>query len=107
MFQAGIFGTGLASCLSYLILINNAQLLNVWSAFASLAFEIRFCIAVVLIAIVYFGGAMYVISPDDLTDSSCYTVGYPASCDAKVGFEIPFLLIPDDDKTFFEQMFER
>jgi len=61
------------------------------------------CLAVVAIAMTYFGGAMYVAAPERSDDAAgTATLSTPASCDCVVGFDVPAVL-PENDKEFFEQ----
>lgn len=121
-FQALLFGTSFASSLGYLIVIDEPQLKHTWNAFILLSFEIRLAIFVLLVTIVYFGGAMYIASPTSSTSSTTiiddydgvdfnskvisYVYSTPASIDNVVGFDVPMKL-PDDDTKFFEDMLDK
>jgi len=112
-FQALLFGASFAGSLGYLIVKDEQQLKHAWDAFILLSFEIRLAIFVLLVSIVYFGGAMYIASPtttttDDDYDSKVisYIYSTPASIDNVVGFDIPMKL-PEDDTKFFENMLDK
>ena len=112
-FQALLFGASFAGSLGYLIVKDEQQLKHTWDAFILLSFEIRLAIFVLLVTIVYFGGAMYIASPTTTTtvddyDSKVisYIYSTPASIDNVVGFDIPMKL-PEDDTKFFENMLDK
>ena len=112
-FQALLFGASFAGSLGYLIVKDEQQLKHTWDAFILLSFEIRLAIFVLLVTLVYFGGAMYIASPttttiDDDYDSKVisYIYSTPASIDNVVGFDIPMKL-PEDDTKFFENMLDK
>ena len=112
-FQALLFGASFAGSLGYLIVKEEQQLKHTWDAFILLSFEIRLAIFVLLVTIVYFGGAMYIASPTTTTtvddyDSKVisYIYSTPASIDNVVGFDIPMKL-PEDDTKFFENMLDK
>lgn len=112
-FQALLFGASFAGSLGYLIVKDEQQLKHTWDAFILLSFEIRLAIFVLLVSIVYFGGAMYIASPTTTTtvddyDSKVisYIYSTPASIDNVVGFDIPMKL-PEDDTKFFENMLDK
>ena len=112
-FQALLFGASFAGSLGYLIVKDEQQLKHAWDAFILLSFEIRLAIFVLLVTLVYFGGAMYIASPtttttDDDYDSKVisYIHSTPASIDNVVGFDIPMKL-PEDDTKFFENMLDK
>ena len=112
-FQALLFGASFAGSLGYLILKEEQQLKHTWDAFILLSFEIRLAIFVLIVTIVYFGGAMYIASPTTTTtvddyDSKVisYIYSTPASIDNVVGFDIPMKL-PEDDTKFFENMLDK
>lgn len=113
-FQALLFGASFAGSLGYLIVKDESQLKHTWDAFVLLSFEIRLAIFVLLVTIVYFGGAMYIASPTttiasiDDYDSKIisYIYSTPASIDNVVGFDVPMKLAEDDTK-FFENMLDK
>jgi hypothetical protein len=115
-FQALLFGASFAGSVGYLIVKDEPQLKHAWDAFILLSFEIRLAIFVLLVTIVYFGGAMYISSPTttiitttiDDYDSKVisYIYSTPASIDNVVGFDIPMKL-PEDDTKFFENMLDK
>ena len=113
-FQALLFGASFAGSLGYLIVKDEQQLKHTWDAFILLSFEIRLAIFVLLVTLVYFGGAMYIASPTTTTtavdeyDSKVisYIYSTPASIDNVVGFDIPMKL-PEDDTKFFENMLDK
>ena len=106
MFQAAMFSAGLAASISYLITNNSKELRAFWIAFKQLSPETQFCLAIIVIATTFFGGAMYIAPVESSDNSTCKTgadryLMTPASCDTIVGFDIPSNLA-QDDKVFFE-----
>jgi hypothetical protein len=118
LFQAALFGAALAGSLAYLVANHDTNLLAFWDQFVALKIETRFCLSVIVIGVVYFGGAMYVASPDELEapavtaskeNGASVTAGLlltPASCDQSVTFEVP-ADAPAEDSVFFEQMLDK
>lgn len=114
--QATLFGAALAGGLSYLILHQDPQLLSAWDRFITLTIETRFCLSLVLVGLVYFGGAMYIASPEDAdakegvpaeaSHAGLSLYRTPACVDTSVTFEVPHSL-PADDKVFFEEMLDK
>ena len=113
--QAALFAAALAGGLSYLIVHQDANLVSAWELFIKLSIETRFSLSLVLVGIVYFGGAMYLAPPEDAgkdgvpseastNAQSVYRT--PASVDRAVTFEVP-LSLPADDKVFFEEMLDK
>lgn len=116
--QFAIFGVGFAVSvvvlLGYLSSDKGSALKNAFSEFGKVPNEVRFCVTIVLIAAVYFGGGMYIAAPDSLdneekpakastsasTASAADIFKTPASIDNEVGFEVPAHL-PEKDFDFF------
>lgn len=106
-FQVFCLGSGFAACLSYLIFYNDAKLALVWKYFIQLTHETRFCLSIILIVAVYFGGAMYIAPADEPDkDVTKNILSTPASCDQQIGFRIP-TNVPEDDTQFFVLMFDQ
>lgn len=113
--QAALFAAALAGGLSYLIVHQDANLVSAWELFIKLSIETRFSLSLVLVGIVYFGGAMYLAPPEDAgkdgvpSEASTNALSVyrtPASVDRAVTFEVP-LSLPADDKVFFEEMLDK
>ena len=104
VFQTIIFGGALMGSIFYLVVTNPNELSTFWSKFIELNLETRFCLAVIFISSTYFGGAMYLAPPENL--SSSFDAATPASCDTSIDFDVP-TTVPEDDKELFELMFER
>lgn len=110
--QIVLFGAALAGGLSYLIVNQDPQLVAAWELFVKLTVETRFSLSLVLVGVVYFGGAMYLASPDDsdgkeFIPSEANPVALsvydtPASVDNETTFKVP-LSLSSDDKIFFEE----
>ncbi|KAJ1414630.1 isoprenoid synthase domain-containing protein [Ochromonadaceae sp. CCMP2298] len=105
IFQATVFSAGIAGGIAYL-LQDTQGLAEAWAALLSLSTQSRFCLSLVLIGTVYFGGAMYLASPDADLGLGAEADGFPATCDASTSFDVP-AVIPADDKLFFEEMFDQ
>lgn len=105
--QSSVFGFGLAVSVVYLFAYSGDGLSKFWESFVALTPEVRFVLAIVMISVTYFGGAMYVASPEKSHESKKVEVlsSFPASCDKCVSFDVP-LVIPSDDKIFFEEFLE-
>ena len=118
-----MFGAGLAGSLTYLIGKNDPQLQAVWTNFITLSVETRFCLSLLLVSVVYFGGAMYVATAEEeqgflknapvVGDAankdevdSVTNWSTPASCDKDVTFEVP-AVISEDDTTLFNDIFTK
>jgi hypothetical protein len=93
------------------------NLIAAWNTFVRLSVETRFCLSLVLVGVVYFGGAMYIAAPEETeaaakvaevaSPASAENVfATPASVDTSVTFEVPATL-PADDKVFFEEMLDK
>lgn len=114
--QAALFAAALAGGLSYLIVHQDPNLTAAWGLFIKLSVETRFSLSLVLVGVVYFGGAMYLAPPEDaekesVIPSEAATTALsvfrtPASIDTSVTFEVPVSL-PADDKVFFEEMLDK
>jgi hypothetical protein len=109
IFQSSIFGFLLSASVVYLFAHNGDDLKHFWISFAALTPEVRFVVAIIMISVTYFGGAMYVASPERSAaprkEEEQNVSSYPASCDKVVSFDVP-LVIPNDDKVFFEEFLE-
>lgn len=116
-FQATVFAAILAASLTYMIGHQDPELMSLWERFIALTFETKFCLSLVIVGSVYFGGAMYLAAPQDAEDSDNTTVTKvapnpakifrtPASIDTAVTFHVPATL-PVDDKVFFEEMLDK
>jgi hypothetical protein len=104
VFQSSVFGFGLSASVIYLFAHNGEELTKFWESFVALTPEVRFVVAIIMISVTYFGGAMYVASPERTRGPKIgenKLSSYPASCDKCVSFDVP-LVIPIDDKVFFE-----
>jgi hypothetical protein len=64
-FQAFFFLSGLACSFAYLLLKQD-QMLQFFSAFSKLSDDLRLALSIAVIAMAYFGGAMYVGGPVNL-----------------------------------------
>lgn len=116
-FQATLFAATVAAGLSYMIAHEDPKLQAAWATFVALSVETRFCLSLVLVGAVYFGGCMYIAAPDE-TDAGAVKVlkvspknarelfRTPASVDTAVTFDVPATL-PADDKVFFEEMLDK
>ncbi len=114
--QAALFAAALAGGLSYLIIHQDPHLISAWDLFIKLSVETRFSLSLVLVGIVYFGGAMYLAPPEDAekdgvvpseaATSALSVYRTPACVDKSVTFEVP-LSLPADDKVFFEEMLDK
>lgn len=107
IFQSSVFGFGLSASVVYLFTHNGNDLKQFWVSFVALTPEVRFVVAIIMISVTYFGGAMYVASPERSRPKKIEqnALSYPASCDKCVSFDVP-LVIPNDDKIFFEEFLE-
>lgn len=115
LFQATLFGAVVAAGLSYLISNQDPQLINAWNLFITLTIETRFCLSLVMVGLVYFGGAMYISAPEDAEPhhtaaaSPVNAVQFfrtPASVDNDTTFKVPEEL-PEQDHEFFENMLDK
>lgn len=103
-FQMLFFGSALSGGLIYLIL-NRDDMHLLFSAFAKLTPVNRFFISVVAVATTYFGGAMYIATPEtERGSNSSVDLATPASSDSAVGFVVPST-ISNNDKEFFDATF--
>lgn len=113
--QATLFAATIAVGLGYLITHQDPFLSVAWNGFLVLSKETKFCISLVLVGAIYFGGAMYIAAPDE-TDGvpahgaaeagDLHVYRTPASVDTSVTFEVPETL-DEDDKVFFENMLDK
>jgi hypothetical protein len=84
------------------------ELASLVAAFKGIPEETRFVLSVVIIAISYFGGSLFLGKGESESSgsSSATSNATPASCDYVTTFEVPAML-PADDKVMFEEAFER
>ncbi len=101
-----MFGLGLTGSVSFILANNGDELKLFWSSFISLNQETKFCLATISIVAAYFGGALYVASPDKPDPVVAVSLATPASCDTCVSFDVPSV-IPVDDKEFFDQFLDK
>jgi hypothetical protein len=117
LFQSTLFATVVAAGLAYVISNQDPNLIAAWTMFVRLSVETRFCLSLVLVGVVYFGGAMYIAAPEETeavanvaeaanTTSAVDVFATPASVDTSVTFDVPATL-PADDKVFFEEMLDK
>lgn len=104
IFSVLVFGAGLAASLTFLMTQSSATLSVFWTAFTELDDITKFAISVVVICSSYFGGAMYLATPENRSGSA--GLATPASCDTITNFEIPENL-PEDDNLFFEGFLDK
>lgn len=112
LLQAACFSAGACFAVTYLTSAagESGQLQSAWGEFKALGGQAKFCLSLLVVALVYFGGAMYIASPDMIgegdasSSSAASATQMPASCDNQIGFVVPDTL-PADDKEFFQQRF--
>ncbi len=117
LFQATLFATVIAGGIAYVISNQDPNLVAAWTLFVRLSVETRFCLSLVLVGTVYFGGAMYIAAPEEAEivahhaesaspAHAAHVFDTPASVDTSVTFDVPATL-PADDKVFFEEMLDK
>lgn len=114
-FQATVFAATVAAAVVYMISHEDPRLQAAWTTFTALSVETRFCLSIVLVGAVYFGGAMYITAPDHsgvpakpykMSKNARDIYRTPACVDNSITFEVPATL-PADDKVFFEEMLDK
>lgn len=104
-FQTFFFISGLAGGLTYLMMRKDEfKVSSFLRAFTGLPDDVKLALSIVVIAVSYFGGAMYIGGPSG-ADSTA-SIDMPASCDRAVDFTLPATMA-EDDTVFFEQMFHK
>lgn len=108
LLQTSCFAAGACAAVTYLTAADSGPLRAAWAEVKALGGEAKFCVSLLIVALVYFGGAMYIAPPDMIDDSAAESgagaAAMPASCDAQIGFVVPASL-PANDKEFFQQRF--
>mmetsp|Transcript_104076 Transcript_104076/g.204131 ORF Transcript_104076/g.204131 Transcript_104076/m.204131 type:complete len:494 (-) Transcript_104076:72-1553(-) len=113
--QATLFAAAVAAGVSYLFSHQDPNLIIAWNTYAALSVETRFCLSLILIGAVYFGGSMYIAAPEEAETvvmdhghaaSVLSVFRTPACVDTSVSFDVPAEL-PQDDKVFFEEMLDK
>lgn len=114
-FQATVFAATVAAALTYMISHEDPRLAAAWATFTALSVETRFCLSIILVGAVYFGGAMYITAPEGsgvpskphkISKNARDIYRTPACVDNSITFEVPATL-PADDKVFFEEMLDK
>lgn len=104
-FQFGTVAVSLAGCVAYLR-SNSSVLSGLWAVFGLLPPNTRFILSLAIVCVVYLGGGFYAIVPGGEDVDAAADCETPATSDYVITFEVPDVL-PEDDKVFFEQMFDR